>query len=212
MIKIYGSPMSRASRTMWVLEEVGQPYELVPLDFRTGEHKAPAFLAINPVGKMPAMVDGDVVMSESLGMNLYAAQRYGAGTLFPAGDTAHAKIVQWTLWAACELEPVAYGMLREVMFKKPEERDPAVFAALSERAKPLLQVLSTALDGKSYLLGDAFTLADLQVACVAEYMIRGNFDISPWPKVATWLAACQARPAAAKVQDIRAAAMKALAG
>ena len=212
MIKVYGSPMSRASRTLWALEEAGQAYQLVPLDFGKREHKAPAFLAINPAGKMPAMTDGDVVMSESLGMNLYVAQRYGAGTLFPAGDAAHAKIVQWTLWAANELEPVSYGMLREFMFKKPEERDQAGLAALAERAKPLMQVLTATLEKQSFLVGATFTVADLQVACVAEYLTRSGFDLSPWPKVAAWFAACQARPAALKVAALRAAAVKALAG
>jgi glutathione S-transferase len=209
MIKIYGSPASRASRPMWALEELGLPYELVNLDFRKGEHKAPAFLAINPAGKMPALVDGDVVMAESLAMTVYIAQRYGMGKLWPPGDAAHAAILQWTLWAANELEPVSYGMLREVFFKKPEERNAAVIAALGERAKPLMQVLATYLARHAHLVGEAFTLADLQVAGVLDYCTRSDFSLAPWPKVAAWHAACQARPAYGKVQDIRAAAMQA---
>jgi glutathione S-transferase len=208
MIKVYGSVMSRGSRTLWVLEELGVPYEIVSLDFRKGEHKAPAFLAINPAGKMPALTDGDVVMSESLAMNLYVAKRYGQGKLWPADEAGQAKVLQWTLWAATELEPVSYGMLREVAFKKPEERDASVIAGLGERAKPLLDLLESCLTGQ-HLMGGGFNLADLQVACVLDYCTRSEFSLAPWPKVASWHAACQARPAYQRVQDLRTAAMKA---
>jgi glutathione S-transferase len=209
MIKLYGTPASRASRPMWALEELGLPYEVVRVDIRKGDHKNAEFLSVNPCGKVPALVDGDVCMSESLAMNLYIAQRYGMGKLWPTGDDAHARIIQWTLWAANELEPVSYGMLREVAMTKPEERKADVIAALGERAKPLLQVLTVYLERHQNLIGDAFTLADLQVACVLDYCIRGEFSLAPWPKVAAWHAACQARPAYKKVQDLRAAFVQA---
>ena len=107
MMKIYGSIVSRASRNAWAAEETGTDYEVVPLDFRKAEHKAPAFLAINPAGKMPALVDGDVVMSESLAINLYIAQTYGKGSLWPAGAKDQARCLQWSMWAGAELEPMS---------------------------------------------------------------------------------------------------------
>ncbi|MDX2145401.1 MAG: glutathione S-transferase family protein [Rhodospirillaceae bacterium] len=208
MIKIYGSVMSRASRNVWAAEEAGAAYELVNLDFRKGEHKQPAFLAINPAGKMPAIVDGAVTMSESLGINVYIAQKYSKGKLWPADDAGQAKALQWTLWAAAELEPVAYGRLREVLFKKPEERDEKLLADLAAKAGPLVQVLETALAQSPYLAGAAFSVADLNAACVMEYLVRSNFDIAPWPKTAAWFKACSERAATKKVSDMRAAAMK----
>jgi glutathione S-transferase len=211
MIKIYGSVMSRASRNVWAAEEGGAAYELVNLDFRKAEHKAPAFLAINPAGKMPAIVDGAVTMSESLGINLYIAQKYGKGKLWPADDAGQAKCLQWTLWAAAELEPVAYGRLREVLFKKPEERDETLMADLAEKAKPMMQVLETALAQSPFLAGPAFSVADLNTACVMEYLVRSNFDIAPWAKTAAWFKTCSERAANKKVAELRAAAMKAAA-
>lgn len=211
MIKIYGSIMSRASRNAWAAEEAGTKYEIVALDFRKGEHKQPAFLAINPAGKMPAIVDGEVTMSESLAINLYIAETYGRGTLWPASAKDRARCLQWTLWAGAELEPVAYGRLREVFFKKPEERDARLLAELAEKAKPLVEVLNVALADAPYLLGSSFTVADLNVACVMEYLVRSEFDLASWPKVAAWYRACTERPAFKKVQDLRAAAMKAAA-
>lgn len=209
MIKIYGSILSRASRNAWAAEEAGAAYEIVSLDFRKGEHKAPAFLAINPAGKMPAMVDGDAVMSESLAINLYIAQNYSKGKLWPADAKSQARCLQWSMWAGAECEPVAYGRLREVFFKKPEDRDQKLLATLAEQAKPLVETVETALKASPFLAGNAFTVADINVACVMEYLVRSDFDLSPWPKAATWYKACTERPANAKVQNLRAEASKA---
>ena len=208
MLKIYGSVMSRASRNIWAAEECKAPYELVSLDFRKGEHKQPGYLAINPAGKMPSIVDGDVVMAESLAINMFIAQKYGQGSLWPADEKSQAKCMQWTLWAAAELEPVAYGRLREVLFKKEEERDHKLLADLAEKGKPIVGVLDAVLQSSAFICGASFSLADLNVACVMEYMVRSNFDLSPWPKTAAWYKICAARAGNQKVQAMRADAMK----
>jgi glutathione S-transferase len=211
MLKIYGSVMSRASRNIWTAEEACAPYELASLDFRKGEHKQPAFLAINPAGKMPAIVDGDVAMSESMAINVFIAQKYAKGKLWPADEKGQAKCLQWTLWAAAELEPVAYGRLREVYFKKEEDRDQALLADLAEKAKPIVAVLEVALQNSAFVGGNVFTVGDINVACAMEYLVRTNFDLAPWPKTAAWYKACTERPANTKVQDMRAQAIKAAA-
>jgi glutathione S-transferase len=211
VIKIYGSVMSRASRNAWAAEEAGAAYELVALDFRKGEHKQPAFLAINPAGKMPAIVDGSVVMSESLAINLYIAQAYSKGKLWPADPKAQAKGLQWSMWAGVELEPVAYGRLREVFFKPEKDRDQKLLADLAEKAKPLVDLVEAALAASPFLAGSAFSVADLNVACVMEYLVRSDFDLAPWPKTAAWFKSCCERPAYKRVQDLRSAAQKAAA-
>lgn len=211
MLKLYGSIMSRTSRNAWAAEEAGAAYEIVNLDFRKGEHKQPAFLAINPAGKMPALVDGDVVMSESLAINLYIAQQYSKGKLWPSDAKAQAKCLQWSMWAGAELEPVAYGRLREVMFKPEKDRDQKLLAELAEKAKPLVELIEIALKDSGWLAAPSFTVADLNVACVVEYLVRSNFDLAPWAKTAAWYKAASERPANAKVQGLRAAAAKAAA-
>lgn len=210
-MKLYGSIMSRTSRNAWAAEEAGATYEVVNLDFRKGEHKQPAFLAINPAGKMPALVEGDVVMSESLAINLYIAQVHSNGKLWPTDAKARAKCLQWSMWAGAELEPIAYGRLREVMFKKEAERDQKLLADLAEKAKPHMDVLETTLKGSAFLAGPTFTVADLNTACVVEYLVRANFDLSPWPKTAAWFKMVSERPANKKIQDLRATATKAAA-
>jgi glutathione S-transferase len=206
MITLYGKAASRTSRNLWALEEMGVPYQRVPYDYATGETRNPQYLAINPAGKIPALTDGDVVMTESLGMNLYLAQRYGAGVLWPSDMAGQAKCIQWTLWAATELEPVAAGRLIQLVLTPEDKRDPKVVEALAERTRPVLTTLNTALSKAPFLAGASFTVADLNVAAVTEYLSRTKFDLAPWPAVAKWLAACLARPANQRVTAMKAAA------
>ncbi len=215
MIKIYGSIVSRATRNLWMLEELGLDYEHVSLDWAKQENRSPEYLAINPSGKVPALEDGDAVMSESLGINLYLAQTYGGG-LWPESDAARALCVQWSFWAAAELEPLAYGRMREFVFKKEPDRDQALIADLAERTGPQMDLLAAALERHGYLAGDDFTVADLNVACVMEYLARSSYDFAPWPKVADWYGQSYGRAANKKIQEARApvaaAMMKRLQG
>jgi glutathione S-transferase len=206
MITIYGKAASRTSRNLWALEELGVPYKHVPFDYAKGETKNAQYLAINPAGKIPALTDGDVVMTESLGMNLYIAQTYGAGTLWPAEAAGQAKCLQWTLWAATELEPPASGRLIQLFLTAEDKRDAKLVEALAERAKPALATLNGVLARTPYLAGGAFTIADLNVAAVAEYLVRTKFDLTPWPALGKWLGTCLARPANQRVNAMKIAA------
>lgn len=204
MIKIYGSLVSRATRNVWMLEELGVDYEHVNLDWGKQENRSPEYLKINPAGKVPTLVDGDAVMSESLGINLYLAQKYGAGGLWPSDDAGQARCIQWTVWAAAELEPVAYARVREVVFKSEDDRDQSLLDDMAEKAGPLMDLLTGALEDSKYLTGPAFTVADLNVAGVMEYLDRSHFSLSPWPKVEAWYKSTYGRAANQKVQEARA--------
>jgi glutathione S-transferase len=144
-------------------------------------------------------------MTESLGMNLYMAQTYGAGKLWPDDVAERAKCIQWTLWAATELEPVAVGRLIELMLKKEHERDLAAVETLAQRTQAPLTTLNFALTQSPYLAGDAFSVADVNVASVCEYLTRTKFDLSPWPAVQKWATECLGRPANVKVVAMKVA-------
>lgn len=204
MIKLYGSFVSRATRNLWMLEELGLEYEHVSLDWAKQENRSAAYLKINPAGKVPTLADGDATLSESLGINLYLAQKYGQGGLWPDDDAGRARCVQWSFWAAAELEPLAYGRIREFLFKKEPDRDQALIADMAERTGPLLDLMTQALEENAYLAGETFTVADLNAACVMEYLDRSDFDLSGWPKVAAWYKTTYGRPANQKIQDQRA--------
>ncbi len=111
MIRIYGTPMTRAIRPLWLLEELGVPYELVRTDFAGGATRTTEFLKINPNGHVPALVDGDLVLFESMAINLYLAEKYGKGTLWPGSEHDRAQTVQWSFWAITECEAYLFDAL-----------------------------------------------------------------------------------------------------
>lgn len=204
MITLLGKAISRASRCLWALEETGIEYEHRPLNYATGDAKTPEFLAINPGAKIPALVDGDAALFESLAINLYVAQNYGKGTLWPDDAKGQALCLQWSLFAATELEPPGAARLVEFIFKSEAERSQEVLDNAAERIKAPLNTLETTLDGRTYLTGEEFTVGDLNAACLVEYLIRTNFDLSPWPKVKAWAEKCLNRPANQAVNAIKA--------
>jgi len=106
MITLYHHPFSRAAGVVWALEEVGQPYELKFIDIMKGAHKAPEFLQLNPMGKLPALTDGDAVITEGAAINVYLADRYALGKLAPAvDDPRRGTYLRWSFFAPSVIEP-----------------------------------------------------------------------------------------------------------
>ena len=153
MLKLYGTKRSRTFRCLWMLEESGVPYELISIDFAKGESLQPDYLKINPNGKVPALIDGDLVLFESLAINHHIAKQY-AEQLWPSDDIDQSLLCQWTLWAMGELEG-------------PHDASNRGNTELNlERLERSLNALRANLRDKEYILGGRFTLADLNVACV----------------------------------------------
>ncbi len=193
MITLYGNDRSRATRNVWMLEELGVEYERNMVDHTKGEAKKDDFLKINPGAKVPALTDGDVVMFESLAINLYLAMTYGKGGLWPDDAAGQAACVQWTMFSATEVEPHTVGALIELIFKPEAVRDEAVAQACLAKLPPVLNVLETTLSDRDYLGGNSFTAADLNVACVVNSLNMIGFDFTPYPKMTAWVKACVAR-------------------
>jgi glutathione S-transferase len=198
MIKIYGVPMSRAMRVLWALEEVGVPYENVPIHFASDAHSA-EYLKINPNGRIPALQDGDVTLFESLAINLYLARKYGPA-LWPKTVADEGRAYQWSLWAMTELEEPVITTLMHRAFLPAEQREPKKADEAAERFKKPLAVLDGALAGRQFLAGSDFTIADLNVASVLSIAPMAGLDLSQAPNAAAWLARCTARPALARAQ------------
>jgi len=191
---LYGGDFTRATLVQWVLEEGGIPYDLRKIDIVKGEHRTPEFLAINPNGRLPVIVDGDFVLFESLAITMYLAKKHSAGKLYPATLEGEARTWQWSLWAVTEVDRgVNIWSLHAV--RLPEaERD----AARREEALKVLvapfKVLDAAVSKQPYLLGDEFTVADLNVAAVISRAV--DMDLSASPNIKAWLTRCLDRPAA----------------
>ena len=189
-VQIYGNVNSRASRVTWCARELGVDHEFV--DVGWDKQKQPEFLAINPNGKFPGFADGDLKMFESLAINLYLAKKFGTGGLYPTNLEDEARVMQWTLWAATEVEPNAFPAL---MLALGYSKDEAAAKAGEEKLKAPLKVLDDALKGKQWLVGDKFSVADLNVACVVNMLRAGKIDFSYAPNVVAWHTRCNARPA-----------------
>ncbi len=206
-IKLYGIPQSRSLRCLWLLEELGVPYENVPTSF-VGDAQKPDFLKLNPNGKVPALDDDGLVLFESLAINLHLAAKYGAGKgLWPSSQDDRSRAIQWSIWAMAELEPHVMRVLRHRAFLPEAQRvESEAKAGESDLRKPLgaLGVLEGALRGRPYLLGDRFTVADLNVDGVFGWLPAfGGLDLGDRPNLVAWHERCAARPAFARAQGRR---------
>jgi glutathione S-transferase len=194
MLKIYGQKASRALRCLWACEELNAPYEHVPLNQNTGETRTAEYLAINPSGKIPAMVHDGFVLTETVAINWYLAGTF-AGNLLPRSIADQAKVQQWTSWALTEVEPCLVSMFREG--RKPKEhQDPTrVEAWRADALKQIQIVLEPHLADRAHLLGAAFTLADLNAASILSPVAVIGIDISSLPNTDAWLKRCLGRDA-----------------
>jgi glutathione S-transferase len=176
MLKLYGGAFSRASIVKWYLEELQLPYEFVTLDMQAGEHRQPHFLQINPMGKVPAIVDGDLQLWESGAILLYLNDKYGKTSLAPESQ---AKLYQWVLFANATLGP---GIFTE---------------ATRERELPrLLTPLNEFLQQQPFILGEEFTVADVAVGSILAYIpVMLKLDLSAYPAVLNYIQRMSERPA-----------------
>jgi glutathione S-transferase len=194
MITLYGIPASRTSRCLWMLEELGLEYEHIPTNF-AGDNKQPDYLALNPNGRIPTLVDGDTVLWESMAINLYLAAKYDGG-LQPKSVEDLGRATQWSFWVMTETEKAVLECLFHSVILPEDQRDAAVRAAAVEQLEAPLAVLDGALEGRDHLVADHFSVADLNVASVLSWALLARVDLSAFPNVARWLGACTSRPAA----------------
>ena len=194
--RLYGTSGSRALRAIWGIEEVGIAYQHLPVGYGA-ESKAPAYLAINPNGRIPALVDGDLTLCESMAINLHLAKRYG-GALYPSNPGDEARAWQWSVWAISEIEPLQMQIVVQQLFTPEDKRDPKVSERATRGLQRPLRVLNTALVEREWLLGAQFTVADLNVASVMHLMKSVHVGYAEHANVQRWAEACYARPALAR--------------
>ena len=187
-------------RCLWMLEEVGEPYELIEKSTRTDELQSAEYLRLNPNARIPTLVDGDAVLWESMAINLYLAQKY-EGPMHCAEPKVLGLAAQWSFWAMLEMEGLLLDLLQHRALLPEFARD----ASYAERDELLLrkplEVLSNALRGRDHLADGNFTVADLNVASILVWGKMGRLDLSAHSDVARWLDSCLARPAYSRVRD-----------
>jgi len=211
MLTIYGVYRSRASRNIWLAEELGIPFKQVPVMqlYRLPDPppadvlhtKSPEFLKINPNGHIPSIDDDGLVLHESLAINLYLARKHGK-SLGPANLAEDGQMSMWSLWAAAEVEPHSINIVYHRVSNAGRPMDPRIADEAVEALRGPFSVLDRAVaDG--FLVGGRFTVADINVAEVVRYAQAAPELFDAAPKVKAWLAACQARPAFTKMWEAR---------
>ena len=190
-MKLYGAPMGSSGRTRWMIEECGVPYEYEVVNLRDEATRAKYVAEVHPGGKIPYLIDGDVRLFESMAINYYLAERYKP-ELVPSDPVERAKAYQWSFWALSNLQPEALTALRHTVMLPPEKRDPAQAEAGKKGCRRFLDQLEAELAGE-YLVGDRFTIADLNCGSVVNFPLR--MGIEGGPKTSAWIERLRARPA-----------------
>jgi glutathione S-transferase len=193
-MRLFYVPKTRSARPRWVLEELGVPYELVRLDAARGETRTPEHLGRHPLGHVPVLEDGAARIYESAAICLHLADRFPEKRLAPApGTPERGLLYQWLFFAATEVEP-PLGLMSGDRRKPVEQRNPAAVEAARQQANRAVAVLEAALEPGPWLLGEAFSVADVYCGSImlwARLMQVGE----GLPAVEAWLARCRERPA-----------------
>ena len=199
-IKIFGIPGSRADRSLWAIEETGIEYEHIKTNFGE-DSKSSDFLSVNPNGRIPALVDKDLQLCESMAINLYLAKHY-APNLYPTNANDEALTHQWSVWGISEIEPLQMQIVVQKFFIPTEKQDQAVVdKATISLARPL-NVLNQSLEGREYLIGEHFQIADLNLASVMLLLRAVKLDLTEFKNVSQWLDRCHSRPALKRAQAL----------
>ena len=166
-MKLYGFGPTRSLRALWGLRELDAEFEFIPVNLLAGEHKSPEFLKLNPAGKVPVLVDGDIVIPESAAIVLYLADKYRDRGLMPADLESRAQVYRWTLFAMTELEQPLWRMAKHTTLYPEAKRLPADIALAREEFIAMAAILEAHLEGRRFIVGDGVTVAD----CVIAYLM-----------------------------------------
>jgi glutathione S-transferase len=201
MLQLYGNPRSRAMRCLWMLEETGEPYELIEKSTRADDLQTAEYIRLNPNARIPTLVDGDVVLWESMAINIYLAQKY-EGPMHFAGTEVLGLATQWSFWAILEMEELLLDLLHHRALLHEFARDTSHVERDEVLLRKPLRVLNDELAGREYLVGGSFTAADLNVASILVWGKMARLQLAPHPEVKRWLDSCLARPAYGRVRDL----------
>ncbi len=198
MLKLYGTPDTRSTRVAWALEEAGAEYEFIPIQLTKGEHKQPEFLKINPGGKVPALVDGDLVLTESAAICTYIGDKFPqSGLVPPVSDPANrAHYLQWCFFAMTELEPPLWAIARHSRLYPKERQVPAVVETCQWEFERAANTLTQHLKDRETVVDSGFTAADIILTRILNWA-RGE-GIALNPTLKGYVNRMLARPAVAR--------------
>jgi glutathione S-transferase len=195
MMKLYGFAATRSIRVLWALNELGAEFEFVPVNILAGEHRHPEFLRINPAGKVPVLVDGDMVLTESAAIVIYLAEKHPDKGLLPVNREQLAQAYRWVMFAMTELEQPLWRITRHTWLYPEDQRIPEEITIASQEFIAMATILENHMAGRQFIVGDTITVAD----CVTAYLMDWANEyhlIDEHPRLRAYLDRMYARPTA----------------
>ena len=192
-MQLYEFAPTRSIRVRWTLQELGVEFESIPVNMIAGEHRRPEFLKINPAGKLPVLVDGEVVLTESVAIVLYLAEKYSDKGLVPTNLRQRAQLNRWLLFAATELEQPLWRIARHTTLYPEDRRLPGDVALAREDFEVMADVLEEHMNGRQFVVGDAVTVADFVLAYTLDWANEVRL-LDDFPRLQAYMERMYARP------------------
>jgi glutathione S-transferase len=196
MLTLYGFGPTRGLRPLWALRELGVAFDEVSVDILSGAQRLPAFLTLNPVGKVPVLLDGDLALSESVAICSYLAEKYPQTGLLPADPVERAEVNRWMLFAVTELEQPLWRITRHTYLYPEQNRSPADVTLASAEFATMAAILEDHMADRRFVAGDSFTIADIVTAHTLDWANETGL-LADFPRLVGYLGEMYARPHAA---------------
>ena len=194
-MQLYEFAPTRSIRVRWMLQELGVDFEAIPVDLRAGENRRPEFLKLNPAGKLPVLVDGDVVLTESVAIALYLAEKYPEKGFLPRDLAQRAQVYRWLLFAATELEQPLWRISRHTRLYAESERLAAEVPLARRDFEQMAAVLEQHMQGREFVASDRVTVADFVTAYTLDWANEARL-LGECSRLRAYLERMYARPKA----------------
>jgi len=194
-MKLYGTPPTRALRVLWLLRELDIECEVVTVNMGIGEHLSPEFLALNPAGKLPVLVDGDLVLTESAAIPLYLAEKCPDKGLIPSSPAARAQMYRWIFFLVTEIEQPLWRIALHTRIYAERERLPEDVSLATRDCKGMIDVLEKHMRDREFLAGESLSVADFIAAFTLDWANEARM-LGDAPRLQAYLETMYARPKA----------------
>lgn len=195
MIKLYGAPPTRALRVIWLLNELGLEYELHSVDLMQGEATRPPFRELNPAAKVPVLVDGDIVLTESAAIQLYLADKHSQAGLIPETVEGRGQMYRWIFFLVTEIEQPLWRIARHTFIYPEDKRLPEDVEIARRECLQMVAVLERHMKEREFMVGDRLSVVDFNAAYTLDWANHAGM-LGKAPRLREYLATMYARPTA----------------
>lgn len=195
-MKLYEFGPTRSIRVRWTLQELGVDFDAIPVNLAAGEHRRPQFLKLNPAGKVPVLVDGNLVLTESVAIVKYLAEKYPDPSLLPTSPQGRAELDRWLLFTATELEQPLWRITRHNSLYPVNDRIPADVPLASRDFKEMAAIAEQHLQHRQFVVGDRVTVADFVLAYTLDWANEIGL-LGDCPNLRAYIERMYSRPRAA---------------